>query len=252
MQKKIWIIIDTVIIGICVLLSIGKIVQSFWGQNMLNDGIQQLENQIIAKTQDESVISDTTSDETKKNQEDKGKTEDSMNDTDLDNSIFMSSSYEEEIQEVNEIHSYEIYVTDVTWEEACQRCIELGGHLVTFDSEEELLEVLNKIAEEGYDNIKFYIGAKRESGIAEYRWFNSDGEYYGKSINDSSHWLSGEPSFYDAELEANKGIRVEECCVNMFYYQDEARWVWNDIPNDLLGAASYYSGKIGFICEYDD
>lgn len=157
-----------------------------------------------------------------------------------------------ETTEEEKIHHYEYYIADVTWEEAQYSCFKKGGHLVTFDSEEEFSFVLDQIIDKGYDNIKFYIGAKREPDEKEYRWMNEDEGYYGEVINESNHWLNGEPSFYDAELEANQGIRVDECCVNMFYYQDEARWVWNDIPNDLLGAASYYSGKIGFICEYDD
>lgn len=55
--------------------------------------------------------------------------------------------------------------------------------------------------------------------------------------------VSGEPSFQDAD--------IEETCVNIHYNSEENRWVWNDVPEDILSEVPYYSGRIGYIVEYE-
>ena len=61
-----------------------------------------------------------------------------------------------------------------------------------------------------------------------------------------SYWLTGEPSFYDNSL------LQDEMYMNMFYVSKEERWVWNDVPDDLIAVAEFYSGTVGYICEYED
>ena len=39
--------------------------------------------------------------------------------------------------------------------------------------------------------------------------------------------------------------------MDMFYVSKLEKWVWNDAPNDILSVAAGYSGKIGYICEYE-
>ena len=39
--------------------------------------------------------------------------------------------------------------------------------------------------------------------------------------------------------------------MNMFYMKKTDKWVWNDAPDDVLEVASFYSGTIGYICEYE-
>jgi len=56
--------------------------------------------------------------------------------------------------------------------------------------------------------------------------------------------MRNEPSYQDGDVQEN--------CLDIFYYKDEGRWVWNDIPNNVLQNVSYFSGKIGYICEYED
>lgn len=60
----------------------------------------------------------------------------------------------------------------------------------------------------------------------------------------TNEWMRNEPSYQDGDVQEN--------CLDIFYYEDEGRWVWNDIPNNVLQNVSYFSGKIGYICEYED
>ncbi len=56
-----------------------------------------------------------------------------------------------------------------------------------------------------------------------------------------SYWLTGEPSFYDNSLLQN------EMYMNMFYVSKEECWVWNDVPDDLIAVAEFYSGTVPFV-----
>lgn len=146
------------------------------------------------------------------------------------------------------IHSYQCVLDDCSWEEAQQKCLEWGGHLVRINTPEEYEYILSFIEESGYEDIIFRLGGRRDSDSTEYYWVDENNQCYGEALNDSEYWSalqwkSGEPNFYDGE--------IEETCVEMYYNPDEGSWVWNDIPNDLISIAPYYSGRIGFIVEYD-
>ena len=56
--------------------------------------------------------------------------------------------------------------------------------------------------------------------------------------------MTGEPSFSDKDTQEN--------CLDIFYYQKEDRWVWNDVPDDILKTVPEYAGKLGYICEYEN
>ena len=58
-------------------------------------------------------------------------------------------------------------------------------------------------------------------------------------------WMTGEPSFRD------DSISQDEFYLNLFYYSKENRWVWNDVPNDIIAVVDSYKGSVGYICEYD-
>lgn len=151
----------------------------------------------------------------------------------------------------NRIHTYELIVDDVTWTEAYSACIARGGHLVRIDSEEEYQVILQQIDEEEKGNIKFWLGGARDAtDVYEYRWIYEDGTYGSAVLNEDEpflfYWLNGEPSFYD------ESILQDEMYMNMFYVSKEERWVWNDVPDDLIAVAGFYSGTVGYICEYED
>lgn len=153
------------------------------------------------------------------------------------------------------VHTYELIVSDVTWTEAYEQCLRMGGHLVRINSDEECNVILNQIYSEGKEKIKFWVGGYRDEND-DYRWVYNDSYedrfplIFGDVVINSDpmykdYWLDGEPSLYDETIQSN------EDRMNMFYMKSLDRWVWNDVPDDVLSVASFYSGSMGYICEYE-
>lgn len=149
------------------------------------------------------------------------------------------------------VHTYDYFVADISWEDAYRSCKEKGGHLVTIESQEELDYLLQDLESKNMQNYLFYLGGRRDLDSENYYWVDADNCVTGNVLNSSDAWnidcwLDGEPSFKDDTLG------VTEHVINMFYYKDAGRWVWNDVPNNLLGSTSVYRGRIGYICEYEN
>lgn len=145
------------------------------------------------------------------------------------------------------VHRYEIVIADVHWTEAYQLAMTVpNGHLVHINSEEEFQVITDQICEEGYQDIIFWLGGMRQGDSEEYYWIGNDGNVYGDVLNSSSHWLENEPSIYDQDLG------TAEKYMDMFYRKSEDRWVWNDVPNELIELAPFYSGKVGYIVEIEE
>lgn len=161
------------------------------------------------------------------------------------------STYKNDDSAEEGIHRYELIVSDTTWTEAYNICLSKGGYLVRINSDEEYQAILQQIEEQGKRNIKFWIGGRRgpDTG-SDYKWIYEDGKYGSEVLNTdekySSYWLENEPSYLD------KSTNIEEACMNIVYLEKEQRWVWNDVPDDILAAASFYEGSIGYVCEYDN
>ncbi len=154
------------------------------------------------------------------------------------------------------IHRYDFIVEDITWTDALNECIKRGGHLARINSSEEFYTLIDQIERLHLANVKFWIGGSRESAY-EYRWVFNDsttGSYplvYGDERLDRDpqylgFWLENEPSYYDDDVDSL------ETKMNMIYIKSKEKWVWNDVPDDVLAIAPFYSGSIGYICEYDD
>lgn len=152
----------------------------------------------------------------------------------------------EEIQEEKK-HEYRIVVKDVSWTEAYQEAKSVpNGYLVNIDTEEEWNTILQQIQTEHREECIFWIGAIRRGNSQDYFWVDAEGNSVGESLNQSANWLTGEPTYYDAEND------MEERYVDMFFSSGENRWVWNDTPDDLISLLSYYSGKVAYIIEIEN
>ncbi len=140
------------------------------------------------------------------------------------------------IKEETHTSRYELFVEDVSWEEANQKCQEKGGHLVTITSESEMNEIIQLV----------------ENSSAKYLWlggytsFNDNGDVF-------AHWVTGEEFTYDkwskGEPSRTDKDGTDEKYLMLWYLDKE--WSWNDQRNDPLSAFKWFEGKIGYVCEYE-
>lgn len=193
---------------------------------------------------DSSADTDKNADKNTDNNTDESKSD--SNENSAANSV---STYEASYQEDDTIHRYEVILQACTWQDAYQYCIDRGGYLVRINSNAEYETIRKKVVEQDATNILLYIGGRRDSGSQDYYWVNQNNQLFGDKLNDANSWSSdewqqGEPSFQDGT--------TEELYMNLFFLDKEKRFVWNDIPNDMLAVEPAYSGVIGYICEYED
>lgn len=132
---------------------------------------------------------------------------------------------------------YELIMDDISWEEANQKCKEMGGHLASITSQEEM-DIITELAEKK--------GAK-------YVWL---GGY--TSVNNNQvygHWITGEAfdftAWYPDEPSRNDMDGTPEMYLMLWCIKDQ--WSWNDQRNDPIKdtGLKYFNGKTAYVCEYD-
>lgn len=144
------------------------------------------------------------------------------------------------------IHRYDFYYTDGSWSDSFQSCLEKGGYLVHINSQEEMDFLIEGLESYNLRGTRFYVGARREQSDVLYYWMDENNRGYGEAINYESWWMDGEPSLYDSRGDQ----QYAEDVVELFYSEDEGRWVLNDIPDDLPAYLPGVDYSLGFICEF--
>ena len=144
-------------------------------------------------------------------------------------------------------HRYELFVGDVTWDEARAFCEERGGYLATLITEEEYERIQNHIEENGLTDMMFWVGSRliREPGYFGFYWLEPGQELSRFDMLD--HYNALWRFAYD-EPDYEGGVYL-------FYDVDRQKYLLADAPDDILSSYSEdssYAGKIGFICEYDE
>ena len=131
--------------------------------------------------------------------------------------------------------TYEVFRDDVSWTEARDKCIALGGHLAVITSEEEYNRITALAQERSVGRL--WIGLHRDNG-----------EYVSETGEEVSFYPwdvgAGEPSFVDGY------DNVAEDYIMLWY--NNGGWYYNDSRNDpVADYPGVYSGSIGYVCEYE-
>lgn len=139
---------------------------------------------------------------------------------------------QEPAQEEPKESTYQLFVEDVSWTEARDRCAERGGHLVVISSLDELNRVVALAEDAGISRI--WVGCHRENGTLV--WENSEEVMF-------YSWDTGEPSYEDSY------DGVAEDYIMLWNHNG---WVYNDSRNDpIADYPEWYSGTIGYVCEFE-
>ncbi len=132
-------------------------------------------------------------------------------------------------------HRYELVVEDATWEEAAAHCQEKGGYLATITSQEEMDRIQAQVISEQKTDITFYVGAK------DLKWLEHGTEEVDVMCLYTAldFWLGGELEY-----------RCQPHLI-LLYHEPDERCYLTDAENDILESKPSYTGKVGYICEYD-
>lgn len=137
------------------------------------------------------------------------------------------------------IHEYDLFIEDVTFYEASQRCEEMGGHLATVVCKEELDMIQNLLKQAGYDQREvpyiIWLGAYQDQATGMYAWCTDEGIGV-------SNWKPGEPSGADPDT----GEKEEY--IMMMYDVAADQWLWVDESYDI---SEQYAGNIAYLCEWE-
>ena len=144
-------------------------------------------------------------------------------------SLIIPSAYADENTISFNGHRYHIFAISMTWSEAKKYCENLGGYLVTTNSEEEYNTILSMIPQN--KEAIYWFGASDVAAEGDWQWLNNEGKI---TIN---HWLSGEPN--------NEFSREHYMLLTL----RNGKWGWNDgtDTNTYPSKESY-----NLICEWEN
>lgn len=125
---------------------------------------------------------------------------------------------------------YQRFDESLNWEQAKEYCEELGGHLVTINSQEEQDFIKESVINEG-KKATYHIGLFREGYGKDWQWVTGEEVAY-------FNWDYGEPNFSDEHF------------VHM-YRTINTFGAWNNTKSYVSGSMSYATANAGFICEWD-
>lgn len=130
--------------------------------------------------------------------------------------------------------TYQLFMEDVSWTEARDKCIEMGGYLVVINDEAELEKVKDLAVAGGLERI--WIGCHRINNTLV--WENGETvDFYPAPWGQEGH----EPSYKDTDGTAEDYLML----------WNNNGWSYNDSRNDpAADYPQFYSGTIGYICEF--
>lgn len=129
--------------------------------------------------------------------------------------------------------SFEVYVEDISWEAARDKCAQMGGRLAVINDQEEFDRVMEAVKNTKVN--KLWIGCYKYDGAIV--WLDGEASSY-------YPWAANEPSGYDS-YDGNPEDYI------MLWKYDNG-WLYNDSRNDPAGDfPQWYSGTIGYVCEYN-
>lgn len=139
------------------------------------------------------------------------------------------------------VSEYKVFKADVSWYKAAELCDADGGNLAVITSEEEFNEVCQLAEKSGLDYL--WLGASLDNCS---KWEDVNCWITGEDWT-FSKWYPGEPSYEDS----SDGVKESYLC--LWKAKKDGKdigWTMNDQREDLIGAFSYVSGKVGYVCEY--
>jgi hypothetical protein len=130
---------------------------------------------------------------------------------------------------------YRLVVEDCSWEQAKDRCEEMGGYLAAAENRDEFQALMELAEESGVTML--WLGAQRQ---ADGSWLCLSGTPLGFFL-----WDTGEPSYRDKD-------GTEENCLLLWKVPfASGDWAFNDCRNDPLAyAPAYYSGRLAYVCSF--
>ena len=127
---------------------------------------------------------------------------------------------------------YVVYVENLSWTQAQQRCEELGGTLAAPMTEDEYNEIVRVCTSAKCNYV--WLGAERQ---ADGNWRDTNGDLIGYFL-----WDEGEPTGIDTSDNAPENYL-------MLWRRDDG-WYYNDSrENPLLDYYWIYGNNIGFVCQ---